>query len=417
MAYATRSEVDFSALYEGFLNHLLHQVIPFWTSRALDRARGGLFTFIENDGTIRSRNKHLVSNTRALWTFSALANRIENRPLWREAAEGIFHFLLRCGRDKNGMWVYVVDKDENVLVGESSIVTAAFAIGGLVEYYRMTGNADALQVAMETASSVRDRLAQPGNYKTEPYPTPPGMIAHREAMQFSRAFCELGSVAGDARILEEGLRYGRLVLDAFWRPERGVLLEYLGADGKPRNTPAGRTMVPGHALESLWFQMENFKRHGGGERHRAVEAACAVRPCLERGWDRKEGGILLGLDVNNLTPVYWKSAELKRWWPVTEAFPALLLAYEHVGEQWCLDWFETVRTWAFEKFPNTRDGDWYQNLTREATPITDVPTLAAADTWTALDLAVKDPFHLPRGLIVSIETLRRLIDRKEKIPR
>ena len=112
-----------STLHDELREHLLNQVMPFWETRAVDRNRGGLFTFMDHDGTIRSRHKHLVSNTRALWTFSALVNRIEDRPAWRETADGIFRFLLRCGRDSRGLWVYVVDENENVVIGASSIVT------------------------------------------------------------------------------------------------------------------------------------------------------------------------------------------------------------------------------------------------------------------------------------------------------
>lgn len=404
---------DFAALRLELLEHLVHHVMPFWTDRAVDPVRGGIYTFIEEDGSIRSRRKHLVSNTRALWTFSALVNRIENRPVWRSVAEGIFEFLMRCGRDDHGLWVYVVNEDERVVIGESSIVTDAFAIGGLTEFYRMTGNEKALQAALETARLTRERLARPGTYKTDPYPTPEGMVAQREAMQFSRAFCELGAAAGDDDLVAEGLRYARQVLDRFRQLESGYVLEYIGEDGQPRDTPAGRTMVPGHAIESLWFQMHNFAHYGGSEAPRAKEAARSVKPCLERGWDPEYGGILLGVDVEGKTPVYWKSAEMKRWWPVTEALPALLLAYEQLGAPWCLEWFDRVRRWAFKHFPNSEHGDWHQNLSRDGTPIpssenTPNASTSDEDKWAALDLAVKDPFHLPRGLIVSIEALDRL---------
>jgi hypothetical protein len=43
-------------------------------------------------------------------------------------------------------------------------------------------------------------------------------------------------------------------------------------------------------------------------------------------------------------------------------------------------------------------GDWHQNLDRRGSP---VPCVVKT-------LAVKDPFHLPRGLIYSINVLRHL---------
>lgn len=410
----------FGELSDELAEHLLGHVMPFWTSHALDAERGGIFTFIADDGTIRSRAKSIVSNTRALWTFSALAHRIEDRPSFRQAADGIYSFLSRCGRDEDGLWVYVVDEEGGVLVGEKSIVTDAFAIDGLTEYFRLTGSPHALEIALETARLARARLARPGTYNTAPYPTPPGMRAHREIMQFSLAFCELGDAAGDTELLHEGLALAREVLTVFWKPELGVLLEYVGPNGELADTPEGRTMVPGHAIESLWFQMRNLARYAPNEVGMLREAARAVKPCLERGWDPEHGGILLGVDIAGTEPVYWPNADMKRWWPETEALPALLLAYEQLGERWCLSWFDRVLEWAVSHFPDPAHGEWIQNLARDGTPLPppeetprgakDPHTHGAPDEWRAYDLAVKDPFHLPRGLIVSIETLVRLAE-------
>jgi N-acylglucosamine 2-epimerase len=282
-----------------------------------------------------------------------------------------------------------------VVTGENSIVTDAFAIYGLVEYFRMTGAEEALDIAHETARTCLDRLARPGTYKTAPYPTPPDMRPHREAMQFSLMFCELGHELGDESILNAGLSYGRDVLDHFYRADREVLLEYLGLDNSPWDTPAGRTMVPGHAIESLWFQIHNSTRVGDSARAR--QAAVAMRPCLEKGWDPEYGGLFLGIDVEGVRPPYWKNAEKKIWWPFTEAICGTLLAYEQLREEWCLEWYWKCHDWAFAHFPDREHGEWTQRLDRQGNKIDAV-----------IALPVKDPYHLPRGLIIAIETLERL---------
>lgn len=401
-------------LRDFLYQHLTEVVMPFWFQHGIDWDHGGLFSHLDADGTILDRNKSMVSNTRALWTFSALANRLGDREDYRKAADNQYAFLTRFGRDEAGMWVYVLDECGNTVLGEQSIITDAFVIGGMVEYFHATGHREALDIATATYHSVQERLTQPGPYKTAPYPTPPGMRPQREAMQFSLAFAELGCTLQDATILEAGLQLGRDVLDHFYRPEKGVLLEYLGLDNQPQDTPAGRCMVPGHAIESLWFQMHIFGTLSHQERHRAAIAAEAVLPCLTKGWDDEYGGIVLGMDIAGQEPVYWKLAEMKRWWPVTEAMPALLLAYEQLGDEQLLDWYWRVHEYAFTHFPNRDHGDWHQNLTRTGEPIRCVDDLEAADPdthrWIELDLRVKDPFHLPRGLIVSINTLDRLLN-------
>jgi N-acylglucosamine 2-epimerase len=297
----------------------------------------------------------------------------------------------------------VVDQTgSRVIEGQSSIVVDAFAIYGLVEYFRLTGNAEALEIARDTAHSCLDRLARPGSYKTAPYPTPPGMRPQREAMQFSLMFCELGHELPDETILAAGLSYGRDVLDHFYRTDREVLLEYLGLDNSVWDTPAGRAMVPGHAIESLWFQIHNFSRIG--DTARARQAAAAMRPCFEKGWDYEYGGLFLGIDVEDREPPYWKNAEKKIWWPFTEAFCGALMAYEQLGEDWCLDWYWQCHDWAFAHFPDKEHGEWTQKLDRFGNKIDDL-----------IALPVKDPYHLPRGLIIAIETLERLTAREKRV--
>src|SRR5512136_486324 len=390
-------------LHRFLLQHLLDDVMPFWMRHSIDWQNGGMWTCLADDGSILSRDKYIWSNARALWTFSALVNRIastygvsaDTREAWRQAAANQYRFLKQHGRDANGYWVFVVDETGHVLVGENSIYTDTFAIYGLVEYFRMTGDKEALTIARETAASCRERLARPGTYKTAPYPTPAGMKPHGEAMQFSLVFSELGHELRDESILAEGLRYGREVLDHFYRADRGVLLEYLGLDNSVWDTPEGRTMVPGHGIESLWFQIHNFTRVGDAARAR--QAATAMRACLERGWDTEYGGLFLGIDVDGKRPPYWKHAEKKIWWVFTEAMCGTLLAYEQLQEDWCLEWYWKAHDWAQAHFPDKEHGEWTQRLDRRGNKIDEV-----------IVLPVKDPFHLPRALITAIQTLDRL---------
>jgi N-acylglucosamine 2-epimerase len=82
---------------------------------------------------------------------------------------------------------------------------------------------------------------------------------------------------------------------------------------------------------------------------------------------------------------------------VTEALAATLMAYEADRNERWLAWHRRVMDWALARYPVLEHGEWRQRLTREGNPMTEF-----------IALPVKDPFHLPRGLIVGIETLARL---------
>ena len=94
-------------------------------------------------------------------------------------------------------------------------------------------------------------------------------------------------------------------------------------------------------------------------------------------------------------PPLMPNSDTKLWWPHTEALYGLLLARELTGESWCERWFDQVYEWSFEHFMMPEVGEWRQRLDRAGKPITKV-----------VALPVKDPFHLPRALILSLELLR-----------
>src|SRR6202034_4484640 len=94
-------------------------------------------------------------------------------------------------------------------------------------------------------------------------------------------------------------------------------------------------------------------------------------------------------------PPLMPNSEVKLWWPHTEALYALLLAHEITGESWCERWFDQVYEWSFDHFSMPDVGEWRQRLDRAGKPLTKV-----------VALPVKAPFHLPRALILSLQTLR-----------
>jgi len=168
------------------------------------------------------------------------------------------------------------------------------------------------------------------------------------------------------------------------------------------DSPQGGAIVPGHAIESMWFMMHIY-RHWGRQ-DRLDEAVAAIRRHIEYGWDSKFGGILLSRDADGRDP-WWPFAESKLWWPHTEALYALLLAYEHSREAWALDWYEKVHDFAFSHYPVPIYGEWTQKLDRRANKFS--KTVA---------LPVKDPFHLPRSLIMCTAVLQRLAHETEREP-
>lgn len=385
--------VDLLAIYRA---ELLQRVVPFWLQHAIDWERGGILTCISDEGQVLSGDKYLWSQLRAIWTFAALYNRIAGRQEWLDVARHIFAFVRRYGRDAQGRWVFAVSQEGEVLEGATSIFTDGFAIYGLTELARASGDQEAIDLALETYANVQQRLAHPGSYGIAPFTMPPGAKAHAVSMIFALAFSELGHYLRDQEILNAGLHHADEVMDVFLRPDRRLLYEFVRLDNSLLDTPQGRSVVPGHAIESMWFMIHIY--HRAGNQARIRQAVEAIRWHVEFGWDEEYGGLFHARDAEGGRP-WWPFAEAKLWWPHTEALYALLLAYDLSRQPWCLEWFERVHNYAFTHYPVPGYGEWTQKLDRQGRRMTE--TVA---------LPVKDPFHLPRALIYSIEVLNRLAD-------
>jgi len=385
--------VDLLALYRA---ELLERAVPFWVERAIDWENGGILTCISDEGQVLSQDKYMWSQLRAIWTFSALYNKIKPRSEWLDIARHIYHFVKRYGRDEQGQWVFCVNKDGQILQGATSIYADGFAIYGLTELARATGDQEVIDLVLETYENVQSRLARPGSYQIAPFEMPEGGKAHAISMIFSLVFNELGHYLGDQAMIEASLYHAGEVMDVYLRPDRKLLYEFVRQDNILIDTPQGRSIVPGHAIESMWFMIHIYQR--AAEEARLRQAVESIKWHLEFGWDHEYGGLFHACDAQGGTP-WWRYADAKLWWPHTEALYATLLAYEISREAWCLDWFERVHNYAFGHYPVPGYGEWTQKLDRRGDNFTD--TVA---------LPVKDPFHLPRALIYCIQVLGRLTE-------
>lgn len=402
-------------LLRRYQAELEHSVLPFWLRHAVDHERGGLYTCIGDDGKLLSEDKYMWSQLRALWTFSSVHRHLGPRKDGGQpddflaVADGIFRFVMQHGRDQEGAWRYALHGDGNELEGAVSIYTDGFAIYGLAEYARVRPQeAAALEAALATFERVEPLLRRPGSFPSAPYPIPEGVKAHGISMIFAIAFFELARVLGErdhpaaGRVMEACRWHAEQIMTVFRRPERKLVLEFMGTDDEELDSPRGRAVVPGHAIESMWFIIHVYQHLGDEQRVR--EALEVIRWHMGIGWDPVYGGLLLARDAADVAAgrpagegePWWPFADAKLWWPQTEALYALLLAFELEGDPDDLRWFEQVDDYAQRHYPVPVHGEWTQKLDREGRPF-----------QTTVALPVKDPFHLPRALVYCVLSLRR----------
>ena len=377
-------------------NALVNDIIPYWLKYAIDSS-GAINNCLNEDGSLISKERYIWSQGRALWTFSALYNRVEKKKEYLDVADGLFNYLLKTGRDENGKWLYRFDEQGNVLDKDISIYVDGFVLIGMAEYYKATGDERAKQIAVETYENTLWRINHPGSYEVAPYVIKDGIKTHGVYMIFSYFYYQLGKAIGRDDICDEGYKLALEVINDFYVKEKDAILEFVTVDGKFTDTPEGRACVPGHAIECMWFLISIFEDRNEKEN---IDTCCKViKRHIELAFDKEKGGLVLALDIDGKSPCFWGKPTYKPWWVQLETLVATAYAYRHTKDKWFMDIHKQINEFAFKHYPNGY-GEWYNWLDNDG----NVGETAA--------LPVKDPFHLPRAMMMLIEQIEKLTDKE-----
>ncbi|MGD9496144.1 MAG: AGE family epimerase/isomerase [Armatimonadota bacterium] len=400
-----RPSEDLTALRRLYEDELLDNVIPWWMAHGIDRVFGGPMETITEDGRVADTDKPVWSVGRALFIWSLLYNRIGRRHEWLAVAEDIIELILPIGPRVGWVWPQTLRRNGTPGAPSANIYNDGFILMGLSEYIRATGRAEAIEAAYATWESVQRRMVSANARLAGERDLGANAACHGISMIFSLVYHELGMTLADAEILAAGHAHAERVQDLFLDEETGLVREYRRADGANLNGPTGRVCIAGHAIESAWFGMHIFRDRNEAPRlHRSVRQ---VRSHIEAAWDEECGGMFGSLDVETGRPT--DPDARKNMWPHTEALYALLLCHELTGEPWCLQWYDRLHEWTWAHFPNREHGEWHRQVARDG-----------SYPWGAEGPGArprKEPFHLPRMLILTVELLRRLTHARPPVAR
>ena len=136
---------------------LENDILPFWMEKMTDNGRGGFYGRIDGGDTLHAdAPKGAILNARILWTFSA-AYRILRRPEYLDTATRAKRYLIDRFYDNDFGGVYwSLDADGNPLDTKKQIYAQGFAIYGLGEYARATGDDEALDYAVRLFNLIEE---------------------------------------------------------------------------------------------------------------------------------------------------------------------------------------------------------------------------------------------------------------------
>ena len=388
---------DFKKLAQQYKSELLDRVMPFWMEHSIDKEMGGYFTCLERDGEVFDTDKFVWLQGREVWMLATLYNKVEKKAEWLEAAIQGAEFLKRHGHDGNLNWYFALDREGHPLVEPYNIFSYTFAVIAFGQLALATGNEEYADIAKRTFDIVLSKVDNPKGKWSKAAPGARELKSFALPMILCNVALEIEPLL-DKDFLDRTIATCvHEVMDVFYRPELGLIVEHLGTDGQLVDCMDGRLLNPGHAIEAMWFIMDLGKRLGDKALiEKAVQIALQE---VEYGWDQQYSGIFYFMDRlgHPLQQLEW---DQKLWWVHIETLITMIKGYELTGNEKCLEWFERVHEYVWSHFMDPEHPEWFGYLNRRG----EVLLTLKGGKW-------KGCFHVPRGLMQVWQSLERIATR------
>lgn len=395
--------MDFKKYANLYHDNLINDVVPFWMKNSVDKEYGGYLSCLDQEGKVYDTDKFIWLQCRQVWCFSMLNNEIESKQEWLDFALHGTNFLTKNGRDQKGNCYFSLNREGEPLIQPYNIFSDCFAAMAFGQLFKATGNKEHANIAKETFSNILQRKENPKGMYSKAYPGTRDLQSFALPMILTNLVLEMEHLLEPALVkktIEEGVD---TVMNKFYRPELGVILENIGIDGSFSDSFEGRLINPGHGLESMWFLMDIGVRTDDQQLIRkAVDISLKL---LEYGWDQQYGGIFYFLDVKRYPPqqLEW---DQKLWWVHLEAIISMLKGYLLTGNEACWQWFEKLHNYSWDHFSDKTNGEWFGYLNRQG----EVLLSLKGGKW-------KGCFHVPRALYQGWKTLEQIAQKPNSNPK
>ncbi len=390
---------DFKKLAELYKNELFNNVVPFWVNKSQDKEFGGFFTCLNREGKVFDTDKFIWLQGREVWLFSMLYNQVEKKQEWLDAAVQGATFLNKHGHDGNLNWYFSLTREGKPIIEPYNIFSYTFASMAFGQLSKATGNNDYAKIAIDTFNLVLSKTGNPKGKWNKAYP------GTRNLKNFALPMILCNLALEIEHLLDENFLKQTIdtciheVMDVFYRPELGLVVENLNEDETLSDTFEGRVLNPGHAIEAMWFIMDLGVRLNRPELiSKANDIAIQM---VEYGWDKEFGGIYYFMDRKG-HPVQQLEWDQKLWWAHIETLITMLKGYQLTGSEKSLEWFKKVHDYTWAHFKDEEHPEWFGYLNRRG----EVLLPLKGGKW-------KGCFHVPRGLYQCWQTLEKIGQQKQ----
>jgi len=354
------------------LSDELDSILKYWSKHTLDNENGGFVGQIDyNDHIIANTEKGSVLNARILWSFSAgyKATQNENH---KKIAKRAFEFLSDSFYDTEfGGLFWSINAEATPKDTKNQIYALAFAIYGLSEYYAISKDDKALEIAINLYLKIQEHSYDPVNkgyleaFTRDWQPIEDLRLSDKDAnekktmnthLHIVEAYANLFKVWKDKKLQSDIIELLETIEKHFINTQTGHLRLFFDENWIEKPD----VISYGHDIEAAWLLLQcaeisedenliaNYKKH-------AVQMAEVTKEGID-----SDGGLWYEFDPEKNELV----AE-KHWWVQAEALIGFYNAYQLTGDETYLD--IVYKNWKFIKkyILDKENGEWFWGINRD----------------------------------------------------
>lgn len=337
----------------------------------LDTEHGGFYGRIDGHNTRHPRaHKGAVLNARILWTFAA-AYRTFGAPEYRTVADRVFQYLATYFIDRMHGGVYwEVDYRGEPTNRKKQLYAQGFALYGFSEYYRATGEPEALRLAKALFDRIEHTADQQhGGYFeafTEDWqPIEDMRLSAKDAnekksmnthLHLLEPYTNLYRIWKDPRVAQAQRKLINLFSTRILDPKTGHLHLFFGEDWTVKSTAVSY----GHDIEASWLLWEAADVLGDPQlREEMAATSHRIARAAAEGL-QADGSLAYERDGNHVDGE-------RHWWVQAEAVVGFARAHQLSGDEAFLGYAERVWAYIRSQLIDYANGEWHWSRKSDGT--------------------------------------------------
>lgn len=388
--------------YKQDLKSELQNILYYWMDNTFDTVNGGFAGKIDADNCVHPMaDKGSVLNARILWTFSAAYNQNPDNTVLAAAKRAYNYFKNYFIDHEHGGVYWSVTCSGNPSDTKKQIYALAFAIYGLTEYFKASGNREALDYALQLYETIEEYSfdAEKSGYFeafTRTWqPLDDLRLSEKDAnekktmnthLHILEAYTNLYSIWPDENLKDQIIKLLNNFSDHLIDAESGHLILFADENWVGKSN----TVSFGHDIEAAWLLLEAAEMiHNKVLIEKVKHLSVKLTVAATCGLDTN-GGLWYEFE-----PSQNHLVKEKHWWVQAEAMVGFFNAYQLTGDAEYLN--QSYLTWEFVK-NNVLDnvnGEWHWGITNDGKTM---PGEDKAGLW-------KCPYHNSRACIELISRI------------